>query len=227
MAYIFDVERSRGETLLEPWVGEMGWHLLHMWRDGLSIRAWMFHSGGKAIYGNTMLMSRPDIEDLWKFSSDCSKCLIKKERRSSARTEHWGRSVRILKRKVWNSHLGMWVNRPPRKARLFSNVKCKVIPLMWLCFLCFATALYSETSGKKQKLGFNHSFIKPATMKPKKGKTVKEIYKWVISIACGIQVIKEENDDIVGMKDIEMLLGSMDWRSWQERKAVHFDLKIP
>lgn len=64
-------------------------------------------------------------------------------------------------------------------------------------------------------------------MKPKKGKTVKEIYKWVISIACGIQVIKEENDDIVGMKDIEMLLGSMDWRSWQERKAVHFDLKIP
>ena len=100
---------------------------------------------------------------------------------------------------------------------------------MWLCFLCFATALYSETStsGKKQKLGFNYSFIKPATMKPKKGKTVKEIYRWVISIACGIQVIKEENGDIVGMKDIEMLLGSMDWRLWQERKTVHFDLKIP
>ena len=64
-------------------------------------------------------------------------------------------------------------------------------------------------------------------MKPKKGKIVKEIYKWVISIACGIQVIKEENGDIVGMKDIEMLLGSMDWRSWHERKIVHFDLKIP
>ena len=25
-------------------------------------------------------MSRPDIEDLWKFSSDCSKCLIKKRK---------------------------------------------------------------------------------------------------------------------------------------------------
>ena len=40
-------------------------------------------------------------------------------------------------------------------------------------------------------------------------------------------MIKEENGDIVGMKDIEMLLGSMDWRLWQERKTVHFDLKIP
>lgn len=70
-----------------------------MWRDGLSTRAQIFHSGGKAIYGNIMLMSRHDVEDLWKFSSDCSKCLIKK-RRSSARIEHWGRSVRILKRKV-------------------------------------------------------------------------------------------------------------------------------
>ena len=31
-------------------------------------------------------------------------------------------------------------------------------------------------------------------------------------------MIKEENGDIVRMKDIEMLVGSMDWRSWQERK---------
>lgn len=75
-----------------------------------------------------MLMSRPDIEDLWKFSSDCSKCLIKKERRSSARTEHWGRSVRIFEKKGVKQSSGMWVNRPPRKACLFSNVKCKVIP---------------------------------------------------------------------------------------------------
>ena len=36
--------------------------------------------------------------------------------------------------------------------------------------------MFSETStsGEKQKLGFSYSFIKPATMKPKKGKIVKE-----------------------------------------------------
>ena len=51
-----------------------------MWRDGLSIRAWIFHSGGKAIYGNITLMSRHGVEDLWKFSSDRSTCLNKKKK---------------------------------------------------------------------------------------------------------------------------------------------------
>lgn len=37
---------------------------------------------------------------LWKFSSDCSKCLIKKKKtRSSAKIKDGGRHVRILKKK--------------------------------------------------------------------------------------------------------------------------------